>query len=69
MGLFLPDFFFTRFNLLLLTVFDFFNRQGEIFAKIGRRSKPVRYALYFFLVAWVIIFRAQGEAVFIYFQF
>lgn len=55
--------------ILTLTVYDFFALKQDVWTRIGRWAKPVRYALYFALLFVILYSRQLGEYEFVYFQF
>lgn len=55
--------------IVLLMVFDAADRRRSVWERIGAWKKPVRYAVYFALVFFVLYSRSLGQYEFVYFQF
>lgn len=55
--------------IAVLLVHDFLDRKEDIWIRIGRLRKPLRYVLYFALVFAVLYSRQLGNFEFVYFQF
>ena len=55
--------------ILGLLVYDSMDQQQSVWVRLGRLSKPVRYAFYFLLLFVVLYSRQLGEYEFVYFQF
>lgn len=55
--------------ILVLLAYDFLALRQNVWARLGRLSRPVRYVLYFLLLFVVLYSRQLGEYEFVYFQF
>jgi len=55
--------------ILVLLAHDFLELRTNVWDRLGRYQKPVRYALYFLLLFVVLYSRKLGEYEFVYFQF
>ncbi len=55
--------------ILALLFYDFLALRQNVWARLKRLARPLRYALYFLLLFVVLYSRQLGEYVFVYFQF
>jgi len=56
-------------SVLILIVYDFFSLKTDVIKWISSKHIVIRYSVYLFMLVFIILFRASGEAVFVYFQF
>lgn len=56
-------------SVLILAVYDFFSLNTDVIAWISKQKTIIRYTFYFGILIFIMLFKASGEAVFVYFQF
>ncbi len=56
-------------SVLLLFVYDAASLKTDVIARIGKLSAPVRYSVYALMLLVIMLFKASGNAEFVYFQF
>lgn len=57
------------FNILLLSVYDYISLTKDCITLISEKNIFIRYICYIFLLSMIILFKASGQAEFVYFQF
>lgn len=57
------------FSILLLAVYDFFSLKTDVIQWISSKHIVIRYSVYLFMLVFIMLFKASGEAAFVYFQF
>ena len=55
--------------IMVLIVYDFADINMNVWERLGKLSRPVRYVLYFLLLFVILYSRKLGEYEFVYFQF
>lgn len=56
-------------SILLLAMYDFFSLKMDVIQCISSKHIVIRYSVYLFMLVFIMLFKASGEAVFVYFQF
>ncbi len=56
-------------TIFVLMLYDFLSTKFNIIERISAKPVAIRYAFYFGILTLIILFRASGEASFVYFQF
>jgi len=69
MGIPVRDLIMPMFSILLLAAYDFFSLKTDVIAWISKRNAVIRYCFYFGILILIMLLKASGEAVFVYFQF
>ncbi len=57
------------FVLMPLFLYDYVSLKEDVIETISQEKKPIRYLFYFTIITIILCFRANSEAVFVYFQF
>lgn len=55
--------------VIVLLIYDYLDQTKSVWERIGTLKKPLRYAIYFFLLFVILYSRQLGEYEFVYFQF
>ena len=56
-------------SVILLFVFDAVNMKNDVIELIGKKKPVVRYPVYIAMLLVIMLFKASGNAEFVYFQF
>ncbi|MCR4585887.1 MAG: MBOAT family protein [Lachnospiraceae bacterium] len=56
-------------SVVLLFVFDAVNMKKDVIELIGKKKPVVRYGIYIMMLLVIMLFKASGNAEFVYFQF
>ena len=56
-------------SVILLFVFDAVNMKKDVIGLIGKKKPVVRYSVYIAMLLIIMLFKASGNAEFVYFQF
>jgi len=56
-------------SILILAVYDFCSLKTDVIAWVSSKHIVIRYSVYLFMLVFIMLFKASGEAVFVYFQF
>lgn len=68
-GLSFETFIFPAISILILAVYDFCSLKTDVIEWISSKHIVIRYSVYMLLLVFIMLFKASGEAVFVYFQF
>ena len=63
------DLILVMMNIMLLFIYDWFSMKTDVIKWISSKRLAVRYSCYFGLLIIIMLFKASGEATFVYFQF
>ena len=56
-------------SLALLAIYDFFSLKMDVIEWVGKQKVVIRYAIYLAMLIIIMLWKASGEAAFVYFQF
>lgn len=68
-GFSMETFLVPTISILILAVYDFFSLKTDVIQWISSKHIAIRYSVYLFMLVFIMLFKASGEAVFVYFQF
>lgn len=68
-GLSMQSFIIPAISILILALYDFFSLKTDVIQWISSKPTFIRYSVYLAMLVFIMLFKASGEAVFVYFQF
>lgn len=68
-GLSMETFIIPLISILILTLYDFFSLKTDVIQWISSKHIIIRYSVYLAMLVFIMLFKASGEATFVYFQF